>query len=216
MPKQQKNNHRGDKGNGSTTMPKSKEIVGHTISEMGIPTFKKFPQKFYAMTYQTSMKDWPVDQQRFIFIHREGTVNYKPAGIDPRNGWMTILIQRYERCKPFPRNEFPAQSRDKYTDHTSYQGVRLHSPKTKPLLPGRGMGVGDRPDLKIIGDVDPPDIAQGSVGDCWLLSVISALAEFDGAIKRLFRKTSWRSVHWMRQIGTSSRCTICPHGGRWM
>ena len=30
---------------------------------------------------------------------------------------------------------------------------------------------------------------QGSVGDCWLLSAISALAEFDGAIKKLFRKT---------------------------
>ena len=27
------------------------------------------------------------------------------------------------------------------------------------------------------------------VGDCWLLSGISALAEFDGAIKKLFRKT---------------------------
>ncbi len=51
------------------------------------------------------------------------------------------------------------------------------------------MGIGDTPNLKLIGDVDPSDIHQGSVGDCWLLSAISALAEFDGAVKRLFRKT---------------------------
>jgi hypothetical protein len=52
------------------------------------------------------------------------------------------------------------------------------------------MGVCDIPNIKMIGDVDPSDIAQGLVGDCWLLSGISALAEFDGAIKRCFRKTS--------------------------
>ena len=42
---------------------------------------------------------------------------------------------------------------------------------------------------QIIGDVDPSDIHQGMVGNCWLLSAISALAEFDGAVKKLFRKT---------------------------
>ena len=51
------------------------------------------------------------------------------------------------------------------------------------------MGVGDTPNLKLIGDVDPSDIKQGSVGNCWMLSGISSLAEFDGAVKKLFRKT---------------------------
>ena len=32
-------------------------------------------------------------------------------------------------------------------------------------------------------------MSQGSVGDCWLLSGISALAEFEGAIRRIFRRT---------------------------
>merc|ERR1712079_91011 len=31
--------------------------------------------------------------------------------------------------------------------------------------------------------------AQGGVGDCWLLSAISSLGEFDGAIARLFKNT---------------------------
>ena len=45
------------------------------------------------------------------------------------------------------------------------------------------------PGLKIIGDIDPGDVNQGGVGDCWMLSAISALAEFDGAVTRLFLKT---------------------------
>lgn len=59
----------------------------------------------------------------------------------------------------------------------------------KPLLVGRGAGTGDVPGLKMIGDVDPSDVAQGGVGDCWLLSAISALAEFDGAVHKLFAAT---------------------------
>jgi hypothetical protein len=53
------------------------------------------------------------------------------------------------------------------------------------------MGFVDEPNLKIIGDVDPSDIEQGQVGNCWLLSGIASLAEFDGAVRRLFRKTKY-------------------------
>ena len=44
--------------------------------------------------------------------------------------------------------------------------------------------------MRLIGDeADPNDVRQGSVGDCWLLSAIACLADFDWAVKRLFRKT---------------------------
>merc|ERR1719238_1789748 len=66
-----------------------------------------------------------------------------------------------------------------------YSGVRL----SNPLCPGRGQGCADIPKLNVIADVCPDDIAQGGVGDCWLLSAISALAEYDGAITQLFKKT---------------------------
>jgi calpain-15 len=34
--------------------------------------------------------------------------------------------------------------------------------------------------------IDPRDVAQGSLGDCWLLAAIACLAEFPSAIHRLF------------------------------
>ena len=36
------------------------------------------------------------------------------------------------------------------------------------------------------GDIDPSDVIQRQLGDCWLLCSISALAEFDGLVSRLF------------------------------
>jgi len=166
------------------------ELVKGQSVQRGMDQMKNHPTKYVAMHYQSNVKDWPAQRQQYYLVHREGTQGYQPVGLN-RNGPFTCLMLQYERCRPYPNNELPKQFRDKYTDTMTYQGKRLHSAKNKPILPGRGMGVGDSPDLKIIGDVDPSDIHQGSVGDCWLLSAISALAEFDGAVKRLFRKTPY-------------------------
>lgn len=168
---------------------KEEVITGKSVQD-GITRFKANPGKYTAFLYQTSMvtEKWPASNHKYTLIHREGTENYQPQGVSP-SGWMTILLQEYERLPPFPGNVLPKENRDKYTDNMTFQGRKLHSGKNKPLMPGRGMGVGDTPLLKIIGDVDPSDISQGQVGDCWLLSGISSLAEFDGAIKKLFRKT---------------------------
>jgi hypothetical protein len=165
------------------------EVVKGTSINDGITYFKANPGRYVAMVYQTNMLEWPSNQHQYTYIHRDGTKGYKPSGVSP-SGWMTIILNEYERLPPLKDNVLPARHRDKYTDAMTFQGRKIHTKDRKPILPGRGMGVGDEPNLKIIGDVDPSDIYQGSVGDCWLLSAISALAEFDGAVKKLFRKTT--------------------------
>mmetsp|Transcript_43540 Transcript_43540/g.105553 ORF Transcript_43540/g.105553 Transcript_43540/m.105553 type:complete len:694 (-) Transcript_43540:44-2125(-) len=171
-----------------TTLGRKEPIIGTTIAQ-GKTIFAANPEKYVAMIYQTEVATWPQAQQQFTLIHRSGTEGYAPTGIS-KNGSMTILTHDYHRLPRLKDNILPAQHCDKYTDSMTHQGRKLHSKKNKPALPGRGMGVGDCPNLKIIGDVDPADIYQGTVGDCWLLSGISALAEFDGAVKKLFRKTT--------------------------
>jgi len=161
------------------------ETVDGVIAE-GIRRLRAEPSKYFAIKYQSDMMEWPEDEQTYRLIHREGTKGYKPQNVSPE-GWMTLMSAEYQRLPPVADLGAVA---DSFTEAMMYQGYKLHHSKNRPLCPGRGVGVGDVPSLKIIGDIDPSDVSQGVVGDCWLLSAISALAEFDGAVERLFRKTA--------------------------
>jgi hypothetical protein len=152
--------------------------------------FQENPSQYIAMFYPTEMLEWPANEQQYTVVERAGTMGFKPKGIKPNGGGqVTMLVNSYQQLPAFPQNELPKQYRDKYTDSVlaTYKGKKLGQP---PILPGRGMGLLDEPNLKMIGTIDPDDAAtQGNVGDCWLLSAICALAEYEGAIRRLLRKT---------------------------
>jgi len=96
--------------------------------------------------------------------------------------WISAVYQAIAH-----KDDVPMTAPDPHTDGvlSHFKGYRL----AMPLRPGRGDGVADAPGLSIMRDIDPNDVAQGGVGDCWLLSAISALAEFDGAIAKMFEKT---------------------------
>eukprot|EP00536_Pseudo-nitzschia_multiseries_P008375 jgi/Psemu1/197886/e_gw1.211.37.1 len=168
---------------------KKDQRMGTSI-EHGIRKFKEYPNLYYAMFFPTEMKEWGEHEQQYVYIYRAGTEGFKPNGVSPKAP-VTLLTHEYQPLRPFKGNEIPKKFRDEYTDTilSKYKGKKLHSKKNMPILPGRGMGYCDEPHIKLIGEVDPSDIEQGQVGNCWLLSGISSFAEYDGAIERLFRKT---------------------------
>ena len=150
------------------------EVVENSSIAKGVELFKENPGLYKAMLYQTSHLQRPESKQKYNLVHRKGTEHYRPVGVNP-NGWMTMIVYDYIRLPPFKKNEFPMEWRDPWTDHMSYQGRLLHSETNKPIMPGRGMGILDKPNLKIIGDIDPSDIFQGSVR-CHRLSSLRAKA----------------------------------------
>jgi Calpain family cysteine protease len=153
------------------------EVRGKSIQQ-GIEHFQSHPELYIAMMYQTSMMNFVEAKQKYHLLHRRNTYLYRPQISADNRGWMTLLINEYEELPRFPNNELPEKNRDRYTDDFEFQGRKLHIPHSmnKPILPGRGMGIGDSPDLKLIGDIDPSDVIQGTVGDCWLLGAISAVS----------------------------------------
>ena len=175
--------------NGKTKFTsRGKQQVVKGPIEDGIEEFKSNPDKYWALTYQIDMLKLGEKSQEYTLLHRKDTERWRPVHLDP-NGWQVNMIYIYERCKPFPPDDvLPQQYRDKYTDFMKINGKIIHTSKNIPLLPGRGMGYMDTPNLKIIGEISPGDVFQGNVKDCWLLSGISALAEYEHAIRKVFRK----------------------------
>lgn len=140
------------------------EVIDKASIAKGVKTFKANPQLYTAMLYQTNHLQRPESRQKYNLVHRKGTENYMPKGVSP-DGWMTLIMYDYIRLPPYKNNDFPMEWRDPWTDNMVYRGQLLHSESNKPIMPGRGQGVGDTPNLKIIGDVDPSDIIQGTVSE---------------------------------------------------
>eukprot|EP00427_Karlodinium_veneficum_P054832 CAMPEP_0169425090 /NCGR_PEP_ID=MMETSP1017-20121227/68381_1 /TAXON_ID=342587 /ORGANISM="Karlodinium micrum, Strain CCMP2283" /LENGTH=577 /DNA_ID=CAMNT_0009534903 /DNA_START=198 /DNA_END=1928 /DNA_ORIENTATION=- len=157
--------------------PEKKEVNGEI--ENGIKHLKENPGTFDGIYFQSNMKTFPKDQQKYTLVKRTGS----GFAVTPsKGGAFTWIPAVYDALSP----EEPA-AKDKYTD--SVLSKAKSKTLKKALYPGRGQGIADMPGLKIIGDVDPSDVSQGGIGDCWLLSAISAMAEYHGAIDALFKKT---------------------------
>lgn len=61
---------------------------------------------------------------------------------------------------------------------------------TKWLRPGRGEGLHDhQPALCLFNTVEPSDLAQDALGDCWLMSGLATLAEVPKRVQTLCRQS---------------------------
>jgi len=165
---------------GHMSYSKDPEYEEGTLIRDGIQKLKNNPDLYDGILFQTSMKTWPEDQQKHKLVKRTGS----GFNVGATGEGFSYIEAKYQVLSADVDD--PDQY-DEYTDSVldTFSGDRLGA----PLFPGRGKGCADVPGLCIFADVDPDDVAQGGVGDCWMLSAISGLAEFDGAVHRLFRKT---------------------------
>ena len=119
--------------------------------------------------------DWPEDQQKYKLYGR-GCVEFVPSDGGP----FTCVIAK---GKVLPDASFTDDFSDSQ-EMSTYKGEQLYWKR-----PGRGEGLYDVADLKLMSDIDPRDLSQGGVGNCWLIAAFSALSEFDGEVAALFDQT---------------------------
>jgi len=163
--------------------PQMEEIVGPI--EQGKAKLRMLPVKYQGILYQTSMLEWPEAQQKYTLIMRAAKAQLRVTPC--AEGAFSYLRAVYCHLPGICiAQAVPDAVTDSILHSNGYQQSRL----AEPLYPGRGKGCGDVPTLNLLRNIDPFDVQQGQVGDCWLLSAISALAEYEGAISHLFSKTA--------------------------
>jgi hypothetical protein len=105
-------------------------------------------------------------------------------GIDPNSRLYKILSDCIAKNKNFQDPEFPAviDTITKDKSHESYQKSFVPSKWLRP----HEIFKCDYTEIKLFDTIDPNDIKQGQLGNCYFLATLSALAEFPERVKRIF------------------------------
>eukprot|EP00919_Chromeraceae_sp_WS-2016_P073042 GHVR01172682.1.p1 GENE.GHVR01172682.1~~GHVR01172682.1.p1 ORF type:complete len:323 (+),score=104.63 GHVR01172682.1:451-1419(+) len=90
-----------------------------------------------------------------------------------------MQLPTHMRCPhPFTDPDFPPCVESLSVDAIDRESVRW--------MRGSTITAGGTYARNLFDDVNPNDIVQGDLGDCWLLAAFSAAAEFEGVVERLF------------------------------
>ena len=104
---------------------------------------------------------------------RGGTIYGSGDGITSE--WTLHLY----RCHGLPANPPGGLFTDSFTAACGLEMRRI----------SRGQGLWDTNEHhSLFGSVDPHDLVQGDVGNCWLISAFSAAAEFPQAVRALIKQ----------------------------
>jgi hypothetical protein len=131
-----------------TSQPRKEQGMGIAA---GVAKLKAAPEKYEAIMFQNNIGD---DVQYTLFKRGMG-VSAKPTG-----GPFTLIQPCY--------TAFGAASfTDTVSDTSAYANYDGRRYELKRI--GRGEGICDLPGLKLFGDIDPADLVQGGVGNCWVI-----------------------------------------------
>lgn len=90
------------------------------------------------------------------------------------------IISKFQaKGEKFVDEEFPPK-------FSSVSKTGQHPPEWKGIVFKRATEFMDPSQVRVFRDIDPNDIRQGKLGDCYLLCSLSVLAEREKLIKRLF------------------------------
>jgi hypothetical protein len=154
---------------GSYSMSSTPITEKGTGEEEGIAKLKANPEKYESVMFQNNLRG---GAGYTLFLRGSGVSAKETPG-----GLFTLMVSSYQAFGP-------AKFTDAVSDTPCFRVYGGTEYDLKRI--GRGDGICDVPGLKLLGDVDPADLVQGGVGDCWLISAISALSEFDAEIEKLF------------------------------
>lgn len=108
------------------------------------------------------------------------------------------LLRRYAPESPYKSTAYvwrPDGSLPTAEEATLFvDGLRIGRPGAlPPRRPGRAEGLADEytASLCLYGEsISPNDLRQGGLGNCWLISAFSAIAEFPAKVKALMEQTA--------------------------
>ena len=153
-------------------------VVFDQPMEEGLAKLKASPSEWRALYYENNQPN-----SRYYLIRRVPGIEVTLDVPQGQAAWTCVLANyvAYDLTVPL--------TKDTHTDRlcsVGFGGEQLMG----TVRPGRGQGYADSPATCMVDSVSPDDVRQGSVGDCWLLSAISAMAEYEGAILQLFRNNA--------------------------
>jgi len=141
------------------------------MGQMGMPTTPQALQQF--MTKYDSDRDGKISFQEFM-----AAFHTAPAALPPRPQLNTVGNDGKFVDQTFPpNNDSVFRTPNPAADHAqdvmkATQGGKIQWKRASEICKGG----------KLFDNVHPNDIAQGVLGDCWLLAGLAALAEFEGAV----------------------------------